>query len=88
MVITTNDKGDKMTSPKYPDIKVSTHHRGTDPFAVLVAVSHAMKANNVPLEDKTAYLDAILAIMEQDLSKAQRAVAVVKETLKWVALAD
>jgi hypothetical protein len=85
-----NDKirGDKMSNPKYPDIKVSTHHKATDPMAVLMAVSHAMKEAGVPTSDCIEYLDNVLGIIQNSETKAKRAVAVVRETMKWVALTD
>jgi hypothetical protein len=81
-------RGDKMSNPKYPDIKVSTHHKSTDPMAVLMAVSHAMKEAGVPTSDAIEYLDNVLGIIQNSETNAKRAVAVVKESLKWVALTD
>ena len=77
-----------MSNPKYPDIKVSTHHRATDPMAVLMAVSHAMKEAGVSPTECVEYLDNVRGIIQNSETNAQRAVAVVKESLKWVALAD
>jgi hypothetical protein len=86
----SNDKlrGDKMSNPKYPDIKVSTHHKATDPMAVLLAVSHAMKEAGVPTIECIEYLDNVLGIIENTKTKTKRAIAVVEESIKWVALSD
>jgi len=77
-----------MSNPKYPDIKVSTHHKATDPMSVLLAVSHAMKEAGVPTIECIEYLDNVLGIIDNTKTKAKRAVAVVEESLKWVALTD
>jgi len=77
-----------MSTPKYPHIKVTTHHRATDPMAVLMAVSHAMKDARVPTSDCIEYLDNVMGIIQNSETNAKRAVAVAKESLKWVALTD
>jgi hypothetical protein len=84
----TNDKGDKMSTPKYPHIKVSMNHRGTDPLAVLMKVSYEMKAAGVPVSELNDYLKAILTIVNGDVNNFSRAAEVVRESLKWVALTD
>ena len=85
-----NDKirGDAMSNPKYPNIKVSTHHRATDPMSVVIAVIHAMKKEGASTSDSIEYLNNVLGIIENSDTKAKRAVAVVKESLKWVTLTD
>lgn len=77
-----------MSNPKYPDIKVSTHHKSTDPLAVLIAVSHAMKEAGVSTTECVKYLDNVRGIIQNSENRAQRAVAVVRESQKWVALTD
>ena len=85
-----NDKlqGDKVTTPKYPHIKVSMNHNATDPLAVLFKVSFTMKRAGVPVPEIDTYVDTIMRLVDGDLNNAGRAVAVVKESMKWVALAD
>jgi hypothetical protein len=78
-----------MSTPKYPNITVNLHHRGSDPTAVMMAVVHALDKEEIPASDRTQYLDAILEIVKNnDLTTGQRAVAVAKESMKWVALTD
>jgi hypothetical protein len=77
-----------MSNPKYPDIKVSTHHRSTDPVAVLRVVLQGLESNGVTTTEVNQYLDNVLALIHGKETNAQRAVAVVEESRKWVTLSD
>lgn len=77
-----------MTTPKYPHIKVSMNHNATDPLAVLFKVTFTMKREGVPVPEIDTYVDTIMRLVGGDLNNAGRAVAVVKESMKWVALTD
>ena len=77
-----------MSTPKYPHIKVSMNHNATDPLAVLFKVSFTMKKEGVSKEDLDTYVDTIMRLVGGDLSSGGRAVAVVKESMKWVTLSD
>lgn len=77
-----------MSTPKYPHIKVSMNHNATDPLAVLFKVAFTMKRDGVPVSEIDTYVDTIMRLVDGDLNNAGRAVAVVKESLKWVALTD
>ena len=85
-----NDKiqGDKMSTPKYPHIKVSMNHNATDPLAVLFKVSFTMKREGVPTSELDTYVDTIMRLVDGDLNNAERAVAVARESMKWVTLSD
>jgi hypothetical protein len=53
-----------------------------------LAVSHAMKEAGVPTIECIEYLDNVLGIIENTKTKTKRAIAVVEESIKWVALSD
>ena len=84
----TNDKGDKMSTPNYPPIKVSMNHNATDPLAVLFKVAFTMKRDGVPVSEIDTYVDTIMRLVDGDLNNAGRAVAVARESMKWVTLSD
>jgi hypothetical protein len=88
MDIMTNNKGDKMSNPKYPSITARVHHRGTNPAVVIHAVLYALREGGVSASERVEYIDAVLAIIRDSQTSGQRSVDVVKESLKWVALTD
>jgi hypothetical protein len=47
-----------------------------------------MKREGVPTSELDTYVDTIMRLVDGDLNNAGRAVAVVKESMKWVTLSD